>query len=322
MLTTDPLSDVLALVNAKSILSAHLRTGGNWSIRFPSTGVKFNAVMQGRCFLMASALDAPVPLQVGDCLLLNQCDEYILCSDPALAPVDARGLFQRNEHGASYYDAGTGSDFLAIGGHIDFEAIDRSLLLDALPPVLHVDGQLREAEGIRWLLGRLQGELTIARPGAGLAFEHLAQLLFVEAVRVWLHSAEGPTSGWLRALLDRRIGVAIRLLHSDPKHNWRLQELAEASGMSRSNFAPRFKQLCGLAPLEYLVRWRMQLGAKTLRSSVQPISVIAYSLGYQSESAFSSAFKRATGLAPQQYRIARRLAGQTEATHHVEGDEI
>jgi AraC-like DNA-binding protein len=54
--------------------------------------------------------------------------------------------------------------------------------------------------------------------------------------------------------------------------------------------------------MEYLTRWRMLLAGDKLTNSSDPISVIALSLGYESESAFSKAFKRAMGSSPRQYR--------------------
>ena len=65
-------------------------------------------------------------------------------------------------------------------------------------------------------------------------------------------------------------------MHADPARQWRLEELAASIGMSRSNFALRFRELAGLSPLDYLVKWRMRLGAKALRTSPEPVSAIAY----------------------------------------------
>jgi methylphosphotriester-DNA--protein-cysteine methyltransferase len=63
--------------------------------------------------------------------------------------------------------------------------------------------------------------------------------------------------------------------------------------MSRSTFALKFKQTVGASPMEYLTRWRMLLAGDKLTNSSDPISVIALSLGYESESASSTAFKGA-----------------------------
>jgi transcriptional regulator GlxA family with amidase domain len=71
-----------------------------------------------------------------------------------------------------------------------------------------------------------------------------------------------------------------------------IQKLAERAGMSRSTFDLKFKQTIGALPMEYLTRWRMLRAGDSLANSSDPISIIALSLGYESESAFSTAFKR------------------------------
>jgi AraC-like DNA-binding protein len=45
----------------------------------------------------------------------------------------------------------------------------------------------------------------------------------------------------------------------------------------------------------------MRLAADRLANARDPVSVIAQSLGYESESAFSVAFKRTMGRSPRQY---------------------
>ena len=78
--------------------------------------------------------------------------------------------------------------------------------------------------------------------------------------------------------------------------------------MSRSTFALKFKETVGESPMEYLTRWRMLLAGDKLVNSSDPISAIALSLGYESESAFSTAFKRVMGCSPRQYSRGRNLA--------------
>ncbi len=90
-------------------------------------------------------------------------------------------------------------------------------------------------------------------------------------------------------------------MHDNPAHRWTLQELAERVGMSRSTFVLKFKETVGESPMEYLTRWRMMLAGDRLTNSGDPISVIALSLSYESESAFGTAFKRVMGCSPRQY---------------------
>ena len=97
------------------------------------------------------------------------------------------------------------------------------------------------------------------------------------------------------------MGAAITAMHDDPAHRWTLQSLAERAGMSRTTFALKFKETVGASPMDYLTRWRMLVAGDRLANSGDPISAIALSLGYESESAFSTAFKRVMGCSPRQY---------------------
>jgi AraC-like DNA-binding protein len=158
---------------------------------------------------------------------------------------------------------------------------------------------------MRWSLERLGQELREPQPGGFLVAEHLAYLMLVQALR--LHLAEGLKGGvgWLFALGDRQMSAAITAMHDDPAHRWTLQQLAQIAGMSRSIFAQKFKDTVGEPPMEYLLRWRMTLAGDKLVDSSDPISVIALSLGYESESAFGKAFKRVMGCSPRQYSRGR-----------------
>jgi AraC-like DNA-binding protein len=126
-------------------------------------------------------------------------------------------------------------------------------------------------------------------------------MMLIQALR--LHMAEGLKGGvgWLFALADKQMGAAINAMHEHPAQRWTLQLLASRAGMSRSSFALRFKQTIGASPMKYLARWRMLLAGDRLANCSDPISVIALSLGYESESAFSTAFKRVMGCSPRRY---------------------
>ena len=78
--------------------------------------------------------------------------------------------------------------------------------------------------------------------------------------------------------------------------------------MSRTTFAQRFRKIVGVAPMEYLTRWRMRVASERLQGTRDSISVIAQSVGYESDSAFSAAFKRTMGASPRQYVRAHASA--------------
>ena len=103
--------------------------------------------------------------------------------------------------------------------------------------------------------------------------------------------------------------LALSAMHDEPGHRWTVQSLGERAGMSRTSFAIRFRETVGKGPLEYLTEWRMMLASERLIKAAEPISIVAGSLGYDSDSAFSTAFKRVMRSSPRQYvRAAREAA--------------
>ena len=76
--------------------------------------------------------------------------------------------------------------------------------------------------------------------------------------------------------------------------------------MSRTTFAARFKNLVGMAPLEYLTHWRMTVARDVLRREGSNLATIAQSIGCESDAAFSLAFKRMFGCSPGAYRARTR----------------
>ena len=155
-------------------------------------------------------------------------------------------------------------------------------------------------------------ELREGQPGGILVAQHLAHMMLVQALRLHLAEESGSGVGWFFALSDKRLSAAMGAMHGDPAQRWRLQELAERAGMSRSSFAMKFKETVGETPMEYLTRWRMLLAADRLENSRDPISVMALSLGYESESAFSTAFKRVMGCSPRQFSRAPKPDSQSQ----------
>ena len=93
-----------------------------------------------------------------------------------------------------------------------------------------------------------------------------------------------------------------RLMHGNVAQRWKVSDLASEVGMSRTSFAERFKSLVGMAPLEYLTRWRMTIAREALRREAANLATIAETIGDESDTAFSLAFKRRFGSSPGRYR--------------------
>lgn len=306
----DPLSDVLSLLKPRSYVSAGFDAGGEWSIQFGDQHqlIKCYAVVSGECCLSVEGVADTVRLKAGDSFVLPSGRPFRLASDMAIAPVDAGTVFPPARAGGVVTYNG-GGDFFLVGSRFGVSGNHAGMLLRMLPPIVHIRKESEQA-ALRWSVERMMEELREQKPGGFLVAQHLAHMMLVQALR--LHLAEVPTGGvgWFFALADKQIATAINAMHEDPARRWTLQELGERAGMSRSTFALKFKEAAGETPIEYLTRWRMLLAGDRLENSSDPISVIAMSLGYESESAFSTAFKRIMGCPPRQYGRGRISASE------------
>lgn len=261
----DPLSSALSLLKLRSYTSGGFDIGGEFSIEFKHyDGIKCYVLVSGECWLEVEGIRDPMRVVAGDCFMLFSGTRFRLATDLSLPSVDAMTLFRAPLNGAVATINGGGASF-GLGGHFALSG-DTSILLQGMPPVIHLSGQ-QERAAMRWALEKMTEELRNPQPGGSLVVEHLAQMMLVQALRLQL--AEGPHTGtgWFSALADQQISAAIAAIHSEPARRWTLHHLAERANMSRSAFAFRFKEIVGSSPMDYLTRWRMLLAADRLANS-------------------------------------------------------
>lgn len=303
-MATEPLSDMLQLMGARSILAGTLIAGGAWSIRFPvPEKIKFWGIVKGGCWLQTDDGGKPIRLESGDVLLMLQPGPLVLASDLDAPGIDIGEVLSRQT--GEVCRVGEGEDFAMIGGTAVLDEKGYRLLFDALPQLIHIDGRSSQTESLRWILDQVIRERINGLPGASAALAQLVHLMFIHLLRAHLQQHEAMAPGWLRLASDRRLAPVLALMHEQPGKDWRLQELAKSAGMSRATFALHFKAAAGIGPLGYLTEWRMRLAERMLSQGHVPIARLAESLGYASESAFSHAFKRVTGHAPKRIRSSR-----------------
>lgn len=240
-----------------------------------------------------------VALAADECVLLPDGQAFRLTNDLAMPATPFADLREIDWRGGIATVNG-GGETVILGGHFAFAGVHAEVLSGAIPPVAHLSG-IRDKANLRWALEQMRHELMEARPGSVLVAQHLAHMVLVQALRLYLSGQAGRHVGWLFALADPQLAAVIGAIHADPGARWTLPALASVAGMSRTRFARVFKAAVGSSPVDYLTSWRMLLAAARLANGDRPISTIASSLGYDSESAFSTAFKRVMGCSPRRY---------------------
>ncbi|HET7268022.1 MAG TPA: AraC family transcriptional regulator [Oleiagrimonas sp.] len=294
----DPLAEIVMLLQPSALFSKTLIGAGSWHITPPDTRQPFyGVILEGGCRLSVDG-HAPIRGQTGDFILIPVAHHLEVTSrDPPAEDEESPFLAL----GDNQFRVGVQSgpiDLRMLIGHCSFASPDGDLLVSLLPQHVHVHGAWRLAQ-----LVKLVGEESRAqRPAREVVLSRLLEVLFIEALR---STAETATSqGLARGLADPRIARAIRAMHEQPAHAWTMADLATEATLSRSAFFERFKRTVGVAPMAYLLAWRMALAKRMLRQNDSRIAEVAERVGYNSASAFSVAFTRSAGQSPARYARA------------------
>ena len=303
----DPFSEVMSALDLVVQQVGSVSLAGSTSLRFPDKGsIKFLVVVSGQGSLIVGGVPSVIILEAGDCVVLPRGTAHSLtcrCVDKSVISYPEGS----NDHAGCFLVSG---EFLLMSSHA--EAMFRSVL----PPLIH--RRNREVHhGLTMTLSRLINEVKHPQPGSALMTQCLATIMFMQILRCHVEEFAITSVGWLFALADDAMAVALTRIHEAPGHRWSLQELARHAGLSRSTFAKRFKNIVGVTPMEYLTRWRMILAGARLTSSSEPVSRIASSFGYESENAFGKVFRNIMGASPAKYRRACRKRAPRGRIGHV-----
>ena len=293
---SDPLSDVIALLRPRAVFSKGITGAGAWAVRYSDFGQpSFCAVLEGSCRLAVDGHE-PLTLEAGDFVLLPATPGFTMSSfkpasakrmDPKLSPTPTGEI----RHGTR----GGPPDVRLLGGYFVFDSPDANLLVSLLPALIHVRG----VERLSALVRMVADESKDRRSGRELMLTRLAELMLIEALRSTAHHDAPP--GLLRGLADAQLAPAMRQMHGQLARSWTMAELAKKAGLSRSSFFDRFSRRVGLAPMEYLLAWRMAVAKDLLRRNDLQLVEVAEHVGYSSASTFSTAFSRHVGQSPSRY---------------------
>lgn len=320
----DALSQTLRVVHLVGAIFINGRFTAPWCYQSPSADVSapllepgaervviFHLITEGECFVELGD-EPPLHLVAGDVVVFPKGHAHRMTSKPGVPAASGASLGQvlaRRPRQLVY--GGGGAATRLVCGYLACDARLASILLSGLPPVVHVN--VRGSDAGAWLEASVRYALTEARsprPGGAGVLAKLAEVLFIEVLRLYMREqAEGRT-GWLAGLGDRIVGPALSAMHARPAHAWTLGALASSVGSSRSVLAARFHHLVGKSPMQYLAQWRMLLAANLLDRSSAPLARIAEEVGYRTDTAFSRAFRREYGLPPAAWRRGR--SGRSE----------
>ena len=254
----------------------------------PLCGVTHFAAQPGRAFLHV--------LRRGEMVVRHRprsgAARRVVVSEPSLL------LYPRPLEHDFHNAPAEGSDFVCAS--LEFDGGATHPLARALPALVLLP--LRAVEGLEQSLALLFAETERVRCGHRLLAERLFEVVLLQLLR-WVldHPAQaGVPAGLLAGLADARLSHALVAMQESPGKPWSLEAMAQASGMSRSAFAARFKSVLGQTPADHLANWRLAIAQAQLRAG-RPVKAIAAELGYRNASALSRVFAQKLGASPRRW---------------------
>ena len=152
------------------------------------------------------------------------------------------------------------------------------------------------------VLGELAQAAADGRSDIGLdEIGYLFASRFVEAI------TDRPRKPAEVKARDRRRAVeAATWIEANSHRPIDLDAAADQAGISPFHFLRLFSKVLGVTPHQYLVRSRLRHAARRLTDEDEPITAIAYDVGFGDLSNFVRTFHRAAGVSPRAYRKAAR----------------
>ena len=172
--------------------------------------------------------------------------------------------------------------------------------------VAQIRGMAAPPDGLEWISRSLRDPAItrcvdlLCRP---VTSEAAAHALAADLPR-WVASQSRPGHPRDWAHVPEELVPAMAAMQAGYEKRVTVQELAEACGMSSSQFIRRFQTACDMTPGSYLQNLRVN-GARRLLSQGMALADAAQSMGFSDQAHLQRAFKAHHAMTPGNYRNGR-----------------
>jgi AraC-like DNA-binding protein len=318
----DVLTDALRSLQSHTEVYGRLDLSAPWGVKLDfgeraTGGGFFHAVARGGCWIEIERKQ--LALAPGDWVFILGATPHVLRDSPKTRARPLGDVYaeQGANCGGVLRHGGGGLQTTLVSFSFGFVGGWLNPVLATLPRLLHVKAD--SVLSTRWVESTVQllsSEMETGRPGHEIVATRLADVLFIHALRTYTAALPNEAGGWLRALEDPHLGLALQRVHERPADQWTVEAMAKAAGMSRSTFAERFHEVIGEGPSAYVTRWRMHTAMQLMSDSNRSLSAIAEAVGYETEGAFGKAFRRHVGRTPGAFRRQLRDRSELPVSRH------
>ena len=151
----------------------------------------------------------------------------------------------------------------------------------------------------------LNAEIEQGYPGGRLYGESLAAALVTHLLTRYALDGHAIDS-WRCAIGPRRLRLVLDYIEQNLADDLSMSDLGAVVEMSPCRFARVFKEAVGLPPHQFVLRRRIARARGMLEAGSTPLSELAASLGFESQSHFTAVFHKLVGTTPKAYREQKR----------------
>ncbi|GAB4512146.1 MAG: AraC family transcriptional regulator [Allomuricauda sp.] len=263
------------------------------------TFAQFHLVVRGQCLLRTK--DNTKSLFAGDIVVFPNGTSHWLADSANSDRHSGIEIVQSIAEGKSYAKTGSIATTL-LCGHFELDKNFSHPFLTELPDVIHLpDIEIKRFTWLKSMTSLIIEEMDFDLAGQNLVVKRLGEILFIHVLRAYIEQNESE-KGFIAALKNRRIGKALKYIHTNIENSHSLRELAQKAGMSRTSFFNSFKEHIGQTPKQYSLNLKISKSKELLVHTEKSIAEICQMVGYNSESSFNKAFKASTSMTPMEYR--------------------
>lgn len=295
----DVLGDILETLRFSGSIFFRSELAAPWGMSLDQEAFpRFHISLSGECFV-GSENEGAVKIRQSEIIMLPGGDSHWIADRPGRMLVPSVRAGEACELGNPLFQKGEITNRLMCG-LVQFETASSHPFLDSLPGILHFPG-MQPANPIWMTVTLIDAEMQRVQGAGSLIIDRLTEVLFLQLLKCHIDENEEPV-GFLAALRDHRIHQALSLIHSDPGFNWSLASLGERIGMSRATLVRHFQQAIGMAPMKYILNWRVTKAFNLVKYTSMSLEQVADAVGFATARTMSRAFQRHYEFTPSELR--------------------
>ncbi len=293
------IGDVLETLRFRGTIFFSSELAAPWGMSLEQVGFpRFHVPLSGNFFIGTDNKEV-ISVQDSEIIMLPNGSPHWIADQPGRELIPSERAGKACELGRPIFQQGQITNRLMCG-MVNYDHAASHPILDSFPQIMHFP-ELKPTDPI-WMSALLiDAEMRQAHGRGSPIVDRLTEAFFLQLLNRYVNENKEAT-GFLTALSDRRVHRALILIHQELNCNWTLSLLSERVGMSRATLNRHFQDTVGVAPMTYVLNWRIMKAYSLIKYSSATLDQIAESIGFMSARTLSKAFQRHYNYTPSELR--------------------